>query len=537
MKTTSKDNTALKIVILSLISGLILSVCQGIPFIVNASHGDHVFAMSVIIAISIGLFIHQMANQTLNTEAKCLWVSFFGILTRAYYILMADITFLQNDAGTYTGFATDTINDGHIGYIEYIYKFGSLPNMDPYQYFGYYHPPVHHIIEAIWLTIQRLIGVNESFAFENLQIPTFIYSCLCMAVMYRILKLTTVEKKYFPIAMTIFALHPRMMVLAGSVNNDCLALLLLVCTIWRTLEWLKDDSLKNIILIALSLGFGMITKLNVAICAFSIACLFLIRLVRCIKIGNLVETKKLFIKYVIFGVICVPIGLSYIVRNLILFGEKPGIPSPAIIQSESVMYTGDYSVWSILGIPNDLMIGWPFHGISAAYEHNTWIILFKTSLFAEEYPAGLNDYVLSVAQIAYIAAMIVGIGATLYFFTDLLTNLMRNNKGTLKLVSTEDSNETSMDRKIYGDKNLFLLLTFTFMLISYCMFIFKYPFTCSSDFRYMVACLIFISIAYGKMQTCLKKNFASKKLLFLLNFALGAMLIGSNIVFMFWNVL
>lgn len=41
---------------------------------------------------------------------------------------------------------------------------------------------------------------------------------------------------------------------------------------------MEHKSLKNLILIALSLGFGMITKLNVAVMAFPLAAVFLMHL-------------------------------------------------------------------------------------------------------------------------------------------------------------------------------------------------------------------------------------------------------------------
>ena len=536
MNSTKKDSTALKIVILSLLAGLLIAIAQGNSFLANSGHGNHVFAMILLITIFLGIFCHQAFNHKLDSESTNLWIALFGILTRSFYVLMADISYLQNDAGTFTGYGTDTVNDGHLGYIEYLYKFKAMPNMDPYEHFGYYHPPLHHIIEAIWLTLQRFIGVNEELAFENLQVPTLIYSCLCIAVMYKILKLTTLNKKYYPAGLLLIAFHPRMMVLAGSINNDTLALLLLMCTIWRTIEWLHNKTFRNIILIALSLGFGMISKLNVAICAFSIAILFLISLIKYIKQGNLVNTRMIFLQYIVFGVICVPIGLSYIVRNLVLFGEKPGIPSPAMVFSDSTMYTGDYSIWSIIGWPSDWKLTWPFHGTSAAYEHNTWVILFKTSLFAEEFPAGLNDYVLSVAQIAYLGAIFAGIFAGLFALAHMIYRLVKNNNIT-PVIHKGVVLSVNESKEINSETNLFMLLTFVFMLISYSLFIFKYPFTCSSDFRYMVACLIFTSIGYAQMQTTLKKWAPCKYLLFLPNFALACALIGSNVVFLFWNVI
>ena len=535
MNTVEKDNTASRIVILSLLAGLALSIMQGNTYLASTSHGNRIFAMITIIILSLGVFFHQIIGKKMNSRLLCCWISLFGILNRFFFVLMADITYLQNDTGTYTGYGTDTINNGHLGYIEYIYKFKALPNMDPYEHFGYYHPPLHHIIEAIWLTIQRLIGVNEDLAFENLQVPTLIYSTLCIAVMYKILKLTNLNEKYYTIGLLIFAFHPRMLVDASSINNDTLALLLLMCTIWRMMEWLKEKTYKNIILIALSLGFGMITKLNVAICAFSIAVLYLSCFIKSIKTGNLVITKKLFLQYVVFGIICIPIGLSYIVRNLILFGEKPGIPAPSIIYSDSFMYIGDYSLWSCIGFPLDWNYIWPFHGPSASFEHNAWVILFKTSLFAEAFPAGLDDYVLSIAQIAYFGAIVAGIVLGIFAICYMVYQLIKKTENS-PINTVHGCLSESDCINVHSEINLFMLLTFVFMLLSYIMFVIKYPFTCSCDFRYMVACLVFTSIAFAQMQTALKNRAAGRIVLFITNFALACALLGSNLVFLFWNV-
>lgn len=270
-----KDTIPQKSIVMILIMALIIAVVQALPAtnIVRPS----IFAVGII-SFFVLVYIVRKDNPERSADKIILWMVFFGALMRMGFVLFNDIYTLQNDGGTYTGFGTPDINNGHIGYAEYIYKFFHIPDMDPYDHFGYYHPPLHHIIEAIWLTIQRLLGIPEAVRFENMQVLTFVYSSLCMVVMYLILKEIFEEKEldlrtYVP-GMALFAFYPRMMVLAGSVNNDILALLLLLCTIWRILVWIREKSLKNILLIALSLGFGMLSKLNTAICAFSIAVIF-----------------------------------------------------------------------------------------------------------------------------------------------------------------------------------------------------------------------------------------------------------------------
>ncbi len=445
-------------------------------------------ALFTIGLFAAALYMSSKRQGRLTDEAGLLYIIFGGMLMRFWYVLFTDIWTLQNDGGTFTGFGTPDINNGHIGYVEYIYKFFHIPDMDPYEHFGYYHPPFHHIIEAIWMTIQRLIGVPEPLAFENMQVPTLIYSALCMLIMLHILEESGVSKKLMSCGMLLFAFHPRMMVLAGSVNNDILALLLLLVTIWRVQVWIREKTFLNIILIALSLGFGMLSKLNTAICAFSIALIFLLHFIRVVRSGNRVVIKNIFLQYVTFGAVCIPIGLSYIVRNIVRFGEKPGIPSPALIPNESVMYTGDYSVWSIIGVPSvtDFHVEFPFHPLSAKAIHNTWVILFQTGLFAEVYPTTIGDALLSFAQIAYVASIILAVVTTVVFLWVYAVRTVRQ----AKMTGQEDECLLST----------FMFFTYVFMLLSFCLYVFKYPYTCSSDFRYMTASLVFTSLGFVEIQ-------------------------------------
>jgi heme/copper-type cytochrome/quinol oxidase subunit 4 len=220
---------------------------------------------------------------------------------------------------------------------------------------------------------------------------------------------------------------------------------------------------------------------------------------------------------VIFAVIAIPIGLAYIVRNILLFGEKPGIPSPALIPNESVMFTGDYSVWSIIGIPSiwDLHVEFPFHPLSAKAIHNTWVILFQTGLFAEAFPTEINDYLLSFAQIAYVASILLATVTTVVFIVSYFIKLRQNQSMRLKTT--------------------FLLFTYIFMLVSFGLYVFKYPYTCSSDFRYMTASLVFTSLGFVVVNEGFDGMF-TRWVKYITNFAMAMTLICSMIVYMFWDL-
>lgn len=428
-------------------------------------------SLFVVMALTLAAFLYLSIKGKTTDEAKLLFMIFGGMLLRAFFVLTHDIYTLQNDTGTFTGAGTDQINIGHLGYIEYLYKFGKFPDFDPYEVFGYFHPPVHHILEALWLTVQRYIGVGEPTAFENLQILTLIYSGLCMLVMLHILEECGAGKKVISYGMVLFCFYPRMMVLAGSVNNDILALLLLMTTIWRVLVWIRNKTYGNAALMALSLGFSMITKLNTAICAFSIGLVLLVYLIRVLRDGNLVEIRKTIGQYVVFALISIPIGFSYIIRNLILFGKKPGLPTQGV---GSPMYFGDYPIWSIIGVPSltDLHIEFPFHPISGDACHNAWVIIFQTGLFAEGYPADIGSVLLIFAQVAYVASIVLAIVTSAVFLVGYGVKMVKD-----------------LNR-------LFLLTTYVFMLLSFMLYMIKYPYTCSGDFRYMAATLVFTSLGF-----------------------------------------
>ncbi len=463
--------TSLWIMLTVIISCLATALMQTFGFL-SVSHSARVLVLASILLLYAGIFLYLKAARRLNENMTAYMILLLGTLLRCGYVLLSGLYERQHDAGAYTGMGTDFVNPGHIGYIEYIYKFHKLPDIDPYTLFGYYHPPLHHLISCAWLKLNLLLGTTEELAFENLQILPLLYSCLCMVITWKILKLLEVRENGLYIGLAFIALHPATILMAGSVNNDMLTILFMCLTIYYTLKWIRNKNLKGLIPLALSIGFGMITKLNSAVLAFPVAIVFLMHFISVIQEKN----KPLFLKWVrnfcVFGVITVPVGLSWIIRNLIRFGEKPGVPVPG---ETSNMYTGSYSLWQRLGIPtiSEWHFDFPFHPISARACSNTWAIMFHTSLFGEEYPAGISDSLLALCQITFLLSVILGIATAVLLVFVLL------NKRTRR----EDS--------------VFLLTGYVVMLVSFAAFVVIYPYTCSSDFRYVAICLVYIAIALG----------------------------------------
>lgn len=468
---SAAQKTTLCILLAIIISCLITAIAQGGSFFYS-SHSTKIFVLVCFFMLYAGTFFYLKFSHKLNEHTIVFMLILLGILLRCGYVLLSGLYDRQHDAGAYTGMGTSFVNPGHIGYIEYIYKFHKLPDINPYELFAYYHPPLHHIISYLWLQINIWLGVTEELAFENLQILPLLYSCLCMMVTWKILKVLEIRESGLYIGLGFMVLHPATIIMAGSVNNDMLTILFMCLTILYSLKWIRSKDLKGLIHLALVIGFGMITKLNSAVLAIPLGVIFLIHFISVIREKDKALLIEWIKNYCIFAVIVIPIGLSWIVRNLIRFGEKPGVPVPG---ETSPMYTAAYSLWERLGVPSfaDWHFDFPFHPISASACNNTWVIMFHTSLFAEEYPTNLPDILLSMCQITFILGIILGITTAILLIAVLIS------------------------KKTRSEDTVFLLTGYVIMLISFAAFVIIYPYTCSSDFRYVAICLVYVSIALG----------------------------------------
>ena len=466
MKKTSRGIT-----LTILISCLLIAILQGSSFFYT-THYTKILVLSCLFLCYLGGMIYLKLSGRLTENTIVFMMILLGVLLRCGYVLLSGLYERQHDAGAYTGMGTDFVNPGHIGYIEYIYKFHKLPDINPYELFAYYHPPLHHIVSYIWLQINIWLGVSEELAFENLQIVPLLYSCLCMSVTWKILKALDIKGNGLYIGLAFMVFHPATIVMAGSVNNDMLTILFMCLIILESIRWMQNKNLVGLIRLALYIGFGMITKLNSAVLAIPLGIIFLKHFVGVIRSKDKKAILNWIKNYCIFAVIVIPIGLSWIVRNLVRFGEKPGVPVPG---ETSPMYTETFSLWNRLGIPSlaDWNFAFPFHPISAKACCNTWVIMFHTSLFAEEYPTDLPDILLVLCQITFLLAVVFGIITVVLLFAVLL------------------------DRRTYREISLFLLAGYIIMLISFAAFVIIYPYTCSSDFRYVAICLVYICIALG----------------------------------------
>ena len=387
---------------------------------------------------------------------------------RVIYILLTTVGDRQHDLGYATLLSDGIVNPGHLGYVEYIAKFHHIPDFDPFSIFSYYHPPMHHIIAAFFVSIAKALGVNEPLCYEAIQIPTLIYSIITIIVAYYILKLLCDREDKIIAPLALIALHPGLIYMTGSVNNDMLATMMSVLCMYTLLLWVKKGfNNKHLYVLALLTGLAMISKMNTVVFAAPIGMAMLLHLIAESEAGRFINTVK---TYIVFAVIAMPIGLSWSVRNLIRFHVKPGISSAT---PDSNQYLGSFPLMERIGFPVSSSLGFPFHSENASFSHNAWQILFKTSIFTEIWPDDISAPLLMFCQIAYVLAVILGIICAI---TSIVMPIIRIRKGEV-LIGT------------------ILLTGYVTLILTYILFVIKYPYTCSCDFRYVAVALLYAGIS------------------------------------------
>lgn len=458
----------------SFVCTAILSVISAAAFVLvyvfwvfEEQKGVSLFILAVFLSV-VYLIYCRFINNKLNT-AKFIPILFFlGFMLRLAYILYTSIYQRQHDVQSF-----ESTDNGHGAYILYLLNNRSLPNFNVSEYWQFYHPPLHHIISAIWLWLQMKCGLTFDAACEGLQFLTLFYSTISMYLAYRIMRELNLRRTGLAVALAIIAFHPTFIIFAGSINNDILSVTFILGAILNTIVWYKKRTFLNILKIALCVGLGMFTKLSVWMVAPAIAVVFLIALIK-----NNGKLKCLIVEYASFLVICVPIGLFWSVRNYLLFKVSPTyVPK---LPETSVQYVGNYSLFERLfdfnfsqfkSVYNQM----EFYG-GEYFEYNPTTGLFKTAMFDES----IND--LYYPSIAFWGKALFWISVILGILGFIAMIYMLFRKKSINLAF-----------------KLLLGILYFVMLISYYIFCFQFPFCCTQSIRYASPLIVLGAIFIGML--------------------------------------
>lgn len=404
-----------------------------------------------------------------------------GVLLRFIYVLRSTIYDRQYDIGMIDLDAGHTVSGGHLAYIQYLFENMRLPDVNPTTVYQFHHPPMHHFLSALWMKFLSIFISNTDVLEESIQVIPFVCSLIIIYCAVRIFKMFGMSGFAFKAALLIVCFHPSLILLSGSVNNDCMALMFTTLVILFALKWIESRKTFDIILTAVFLGLGISTKQNVAEFAFPLAIVFLCILIKTLK--NKDNIGKLIIQYILFGVISIPLGMWFYIRNLIKYGVS--ILWVYELPTDSWQYTGNIPVVNrfLWPVPSEMIDNLKNFKIGCGY--NVWMQLMRTSVLGEWDMASVGTGIKAVAVLLMLAGAFVAVVAFVYFVRAMLPGF-------------KNACETAINPMF----KIFIVTGYVSVMLSYMIFAYKYPQQCSMHFRYIEITILLptvgLGLVYGK---------------------------------------
>ena len=429
------------------------------------NYGISITCIGIVIIGITFLILDKMKKINKNNILYLL----YGILIFVYagYILNTNCGERQHDTRSLIW-----ENGGHLGYIQYILENWKLPDVNPTGYWCFSNPPFFYFISAIFVKIQNLIGRLDYQAIENLQFLSMFYILISIIYLNKILELLKIEKLKNYIIFLV-GLSPAIVYLTGSLNNDSLALMLNIMSIFYTIDWYQNTKFSSLIKLALFISLAIMTKINSGIIAIPIAIIFLVKLLK-----EKENIKKYIIYYLIFGIIALPIGLWFPIRNLIKY-EIPVTYVQEVGEGEKHdAYLGNYSIIQrFFGVSKNNLETMNFSFEKGRADYNIFLSTLKSFIVDEQIDYSEN----LILKISIYSLFFISLGIFILFVISLI----------------------KIDKKDIW--NIFFSLLFGIELIFYIKFCIDYPYSFSMNFRYIIPMFISMVSIIGKYVQSNKK--------------------------------
>lgn len=361
---------------------------------------------------------------------------------RTFYVLYTGAEQRQHDMGE---FDTYLENNYHAEYIEYLLENHKLLGEDITEHWQFYHPPLHHIICALFFSVYRTILPSAAHNWDALQTLSLLYSLITLSVLRKFTDIFEITFKGKVAAFAVCALHPQLIVFSGALNNDPLATMFAITAL--LLAWLWYDNRKTYLLFLTSLciGLGMMSKLSAGLIAIPIAYLMLK-----VFIGSQSKLKTV-LQYLLFLIICAPLGLWYQVRSLVLWNVPiTYVAVPDTNYNPGLLIT-DVPFWK------------RFIDLDGSKSYNIISETMNEAVFDGDYYR--DNTVLALLGFFLLASAFV---LTAVALAGMITAWLRKR----------------------DDLNTYLTILVAAELVSYVIFCFRYPYTCTMSFRYIVPVII-----------------------------------------------
>lgn len=438
----------------------------------NSIYGTVVVKVLCLIAIAVlfaGLF-HKHRTGTFTIEKLISAIIWSGCILRIGYMLITPCTLRGHDLFELTADST-----GKAGYLLRLVTEGRLPESYALQL---YQQPFFYISgAAASLILNRISGLNDAFSLVDAsKTISCLASCYSLFVVEHLLKMHIKGEKAVAWVSLLVAFSPVFILTGGRVGENALCFLFTVLAIIYTEYWDDNPSVKNTVLLAVFYGLGVMTKMSCAVAALYTIFIFARKLFpefsvstfRNKRLGAMRMQGKVLLRLLLFGLISLPLGLWYSMRNYLLFGQPLTYVLPQ--DAGGILFRGEDSLVQRFIIPDiaNLLLT-PY--ANPLKDSNLFTYLVKSELFGE--------FMFDSPQWISI----------LFVFCNLFITGFAVVYGLRRLVCIRNTRPGSSDRKVIVYSVIFSL----FAVYSYI----KYPFGCTMDCRYYMMLVVCKALIIG----------------------------------------
>ena len=171
-----------------------------------------------------------------------------------------------------------------------------------------YHPPLYYFLAASFLRLGNLPAVH------GLSLILSIATLLLIAHLLR--QLPWINEKIQPWCLALAAFQPQFVMFSLFISNDTLAIFLGVLIFYQCRRLQLIPSFFNYLLLAIWLGFGLLTK-----AVFLVFVLPIILFIWITGRQNSLPGPQLFSRFALFLLITGVLGCYKYLENLFLFGN------------------------------------------------------------------------------------------------------------------------------------------------------------------------------------------------------------------------
>ena len=499
-KTLAESGVYLAVFLVTLVAYLWVK-----PYIDFQRNG--IVAQSVMFGLLavLGCVVAYMGmTKRLSPKKILIFMLIAGFILRLGYVLYT--------AGSARQYDTWTPNfDGHEAYAWNFFVNGKLPDNNIYQF---YHPPLNALVQSAFMhfldglsgTLTKWFSMGDYFQTKFLfgkpdyvdEFRYFLYSgCQILGVLYsfiicvvgiKTLSLFSLSDKTKLLLSAFLIFFPRGIQISGQLNNDLLAYLLAVLAIYYALKWHFSRRIVWIILCALSVGLGMMTKLSSATVCLPIAGIFIYNFVRVILSKNETEVWKLIAQYMVFLFICAPLGLWFQIYAKIRFNQGFGYVFDNL---NPALSTADKHWFARFFVTLDFSEYFGNLYCRAFDNFNLFSYVVRSAIFGEfSYWQGEGFAFVAIA-FAFISIFCLLAGEI-----RCLVLCIKNRKN--QALQTEK-------RRIWEEVG-FVGLSLLSQIGAFLFFNIKMPYGCTMDYRYIMPTSLALALAVGLVRDRLIKS-------------------------------